>query len=89
MESTARDTEYIQEWMQSLLSQLVRREWSAASVDEEQLIFVIVLLEMNLQPYFQFSRHRQVRAAGFRFHTADRASGKAIRGFLVDCDEYC
>ena len=48
MESTARDTERIQKRMQLFLPQFVRREWSAAPADEEQFVFVIVLLEMSL-----------------------------------------
>jgi hypothetical protein len=57
MEFTARDTECIQKRMQLLLPQLLlpqllRRERSAASIDEEQVVFEIVPLEMSPQPCF-------------------------------------
>jgi hypothetical protein len=52
MEFTARDTECIQKLMQLLLPQLLRRERSAASIDEEQVVFEIVPLEMSPQPCF-------------------------------------
>ena len=49
MESPAGDSERTQKRMQLLLPQFVRREWSAASIDEEQLIFVIVLSGLCVQ----------------------------------------
>jgi len=52
MEPAAGNFQKIQQWMQLLLPQHVRREWSAASIDEKQITLAVMRLEMSAQPRF-------------------------------------
>ena len=47
MESATRDFQRIQKRMQLLRSQLVRREWSAAPIDEKQITLTVMPLEVS------------------------------------------